>query len=144
MSVCWRGSILACALLAWPVASVGAEFNQVVTHIVDGDTFDLADGTRIRVCGIDSPEDDEPGFHESAAALEAMIAGKSIRCVQVGAGTVCDGRSKPMSRERVVAQCFVDGQDIGVLMVKGGFACDWVRYSGGAYSASPGARRCRE
>ena len=37
-----------------------------------------------------------------------MIEGKTIHCLQVGEGTVCDGRSKPNNRDRVVAQCFLD------------------------------------
>lgn len=132
------------ALLAvWlPVSPIGAtEFNQVVAHVVDGDTFDLVDGTRIRVCGIDAPEDFEPGFQQSAAALEAIIQGRAVRCVQVGGGTVCDGRSKPTNGNRVVAQCFVNGKDIAEPMVDGGFACDWKKFSGGAY-LSPGAKAC--
>ena len=30
--------------------------NVFVTHVIDGDTFDLDDGTRVRMLGIDAPE----------------------------------------------------------------------------------------
>ena len=63
-----------------------------------------------------------------------LVEGEVVRCLQVGNGTPCDGRSKPTNYDRIVAQCFVDGADIAVPMVEQGFACDWVKFSGGAYS----------
>jgi endonuclease YncB( thermonuclease family) len=72
-----------------------------------------------------------------------LIAGKNARCVQVGAGTPCDGRSKPTSYDRVVAQCFVGGIDVAAPMVQQDHACDWVGFSGGYYSRS-GGRSCQE
>lgn len=68
-----------------------------------------------------------------------MIEGKLIRCVPVGQGTVCDGRSEPKSHGRTVAQCFVAGADIAARMVHAGQACDWRKFSGGAY---PGGAVC--
>lgn len=67
-------------------------------------------------------------------ALETLIGGKRVRCVQVGSGTVCDHRSKPTNQGRVVAQCFVDGRDVAAILVEAGLACDWARFSGGHYS----------
>jgi endonuclease YncB( thermonuclease family) len=54
----------------------------------------------------------------------------------MGEGTVCDGRSKPTSRDRVVAQCFLDKLDIAEEMVRSGTACDWPKFSGGHYKIS--------
>ena len=42
------------------VATAGEPLSGPVAHIVDGDTFDMA-GLRIRLWGIDAPEDDQPG-----------------------------------------------------------------------------------
>ena len=71
-----------------------------------------------------------------------LVFRKTVRCIQVGQppGTVCDKRSKPTNRDRIVAQCFVDNHDIAEPMVKGGYACDWVKFSGGHYSHHPAGR----
>jgi endonuclease YncB( thermonuclease family) len=125
-------------LLVVPTATAhAAEFSGSVDKIVDGDTLWVCDATachKIRICGIDAPEKGEPGYYESAEALRKLVEGKAVRCVQVGNGTPCDGRSKPTNHDRIVAQCFADGADIASRMVEQGLACDWVKFSGGAYS----------
>jgi endonuclease YncB( thermonuclease family) len=80
----------------------------------------------------------------SKIALEGFVKDKTIRCVQVGDGTVCDHRSKATSEGRTVAQCFIDGShaDLGDLMVRGGYACDWVKFSGGYYSRDGAGKQC--
>jgi endonuclease YncB( thermonuclease family) len=111
-----------------------AEFTGPVTLIVDGDTFDMrtaAGVVQIRFCGINSPERGEPGYQAALDALRHMIGGKTVRCIQVGAGTPCDGRSRPTTRDRVVAQCFVRNVDIATEMVRGRHTCDWPKFSGG-------------
>jgi endonuclease YncB( thermonuclease family) len=100
-----------------------------VSHIVDGDTF-FIDRTRIRLCGIDAPEQGKPGYRQSAKFLQQMIQGKDIRCVPVGAGASCPGRAQPQTRNRVVAQCFLFGTDVADEMVKAGHAKDWRKISG--------------
>lgn len=135
-----RGLPVLALLLVAAQPVVAGELVGPVASIRDGDTFTIR-GTDIRLCGIDAPERDEPGYAAAADALRAITAGKVVRCVQVGRGTPCDGRSKPTSYDRIVAQCFVDGEDIAALLVRAGVACDWVRFSGGHYSAE-GGRRC--
>jgi endonuclease YncB( thermonuclease family) len=123
----------------------GATHHGPVTHVVDGDTFDIRhDGARvrIRICGIDSPERGEAGFEEATRTLRAMISGQTLRCVQVGEGTPCDGRSAPTSFGRVVAQCFLGERDIATEMVRRGAACDWPRFSGGHYQRVGGGSVC--
>ena len=53
-----------------------------------------------------------------------------------------DGRSRPTNYDRVLAQCFADGQDIGEPLVDVGYACDWLRFSGGHYSAGVISKPC--
>ena len=122
-----------------------ADFSGSVHKVVDGDTLWLCDVNachKIRVCGINAPDRGEPGYAESSAALAALVKGKSIRCVQVGAGTPCDGRSKTTSRDRIVAQCFAEATDIAAPMVEQGFACDWIKFSGGHYSQNGKGKSC--
>ena len=130
---------LCALLLCFSAGANAAEFTGSVVHIVDGDTFDMrtaAGVVRIRFCGIDSPEQGESGYQAALDALRHMIGGKTVRCVQVGAGTPCDGRSRPTNRDRVVAQCFVRNVDIATEMVRGRHACDWPKFSGGHYRLS--------
>jgi endonuclease YncB( thermonuclease family) len=116
-------------------------------YVADGDTFDLSVSGRIlkvRICGIDAPKSGEPGSKEAWAKLSELVHGKTVSCIQVNSppGTVCDGRSKSKNRDRIVAQCFVNGRDIAADLVQAGVACDWPKFSGGHYQRVPGARAC--
>jgi endonuclease YncB( thermonuclease family) len=119
--------------------ATAADYLGKVTAVADGDTFTMESETgkvRVRICGIDAPERGQPGYGQAAGVLAAMIEGKTVHCLQVGEGTVCDGRSKPNNRDRIVAQCFLDKLDIAEEMAKSGTACDWPRFSGGRYKIS--------
>jgi endonuclease YncB( thermonuclease family) len=101
--------------------------------VIDGDTIYVG-RLKYRLCGIDPPERGQPGSREAADHLrKLMIAGKTVRCVPVGEGTPCDGRSKRKSHNRIVALCFVDGKDIAAEMMRSGHARDWPKFSGGHY-----------
>jgi endonuclease YncB( thermonuclease family) len=140
----WRGILLAVLVVAIIVVALvfafrasAGEFAGTADKVVDGDTFWLCDAAacrKIRLCGINAPERGEAGYARASTALADIVSGKSVRCLQVGNGTPCDGRSKPINRDRIVAQCFAGRADIGAAMVAMGFACDWVKFSGGAYS----------
>src|SRR3982074_3917407 len=88
---------------------------------------------RVRICGIDAPERGPPGCVPCARIVRDLIEGKTVHCLQVGEGTVCDGRSKPTSHDRIVAQCFFNKLDIAEEMAKSGTVCDWPKFSGGRY-----------
>lgn len=141
--------LLFCALVfaALVSGSSHAEMIGQGANVTDGDTFDLSmtdHVVKIRVCGIDAPEGGQPGSREAWSALSALVYGKTVRCIQVGQkpGTVCDHRSKPTNRDRIVAQCFVDGQDIAAALVRDGHACDWQKYSAGHYQRVAGGKAC--
>ena len=129
---------------AIPIA-YAAELSGSIDKIADGDTFWVCDATacrKIRLCGADAPDKGEHGYQMSAEALRRLVEGKVVRCLQVGNGTPCDGRSKSTNHDRIVAQCFVDGADVAASMVDQGFACDWIKLSGGAYSNNGEGDRC--
>jgi endonuclease YncB( thermonuclease family) len=136
------GTFLAAAI----TASDAAEFSGQVKSVPDGDDIILCadDGpcTRVRLCGIDAPERKCPGYAEARAGLRGLVQGKRLRCIQVGSGTPCDGRSKPTNWGRIVAQCFLDDTDIAGSLVERGLACDWEKFSGGHYSRSGKGRPC--
>lgn len=129
-----RVAILVAVL--WFPAAASADYLGKVTAVADGDTFTMeveSGKVRVRICGIDAPERGQPGYGQAAGVLAAMIEGKTVHCIEVGEGTVCDGKSKPTSRDRVVAQCFLDKLDVAEEMAKSGTVCDWPKFSGGHY-----------
>jgi hypothetical protein len=101
--------------------TVAADYLGEVLAVSDGDTFTMQSETgkvRVRICGIDAPERGQPGYGQATGALSNLIEGKTVHCLQVGEGTVCDGRSKPTSHDRIVAQCFLNKLDIAEEMTK--------------------------
>jgi len=49
-----------------------------VQRVIDGDTFVLSTGERVRLIGIDTPERNEYYFQEAKGRLEELILGKEI------------------------------------------------------------------
>jgi micrococcal nuclease len=131
--------------IATIVAGNAADLSGRAT-VIDGDDIELwADGgppKRIRLCGIDAPERECPGYSEATKELRALVEGKQVRCIPVGEGTPCDRRSRPTNRDRIIAQCFIENTDIAGSQVERGFACDWERFSGGHYSRNGKGRAC--
>jgi len=56
------------------------EFDAVdrVSYIVDGDTFDVASGYRIRLADVDCPESYEYGYDQASDFLRGLIYGKQV------------------------------------------------------------------
>ena len=130
-----RVAILTAAIvLAGAYDAKAQEWNSPVARVIDGDTFQLSGPLiRIRLCGVDTPEEGQRGYHEATEYTKALVEGKTVQCRSVGEGTPCDGRSRKKSGERFVAQCIVAGRDIAMELVKAGLACAWPRYSGNHY-----------
>jgi micrococcal nuclease len=127
--------------------SAGAtEITGTPGNIVDGDTLWVCDQSachKIRLCGIDAPELSDRRGPAARRALQNLVGSSVMNCMPVGEGTVCDGRSRPTSYDRIVAHCFVHGRDLAAEMVSAGQACDWIAFSGGAYSQEGQATRCQ-
>ena len=123
---------------AAPAAAADYFYSGPVIKVTDGDTFTVShegQSVRVRFCGVDSPERSQPGYSEASKELGRLTEGKDVRCVQVGGGTPCDGRSNAASRDRIVAQCFVGDRDIAMEMICSGNAKDWPKFSGGYYAS---------
>ena len=54
--------------------------------VIDGDTLYVG-RLKYRLCGIDAPEHDEPGYREATNYLRKRVKGKTIKCTPVGQGT---------------------------------------------------------
>jgi len=99
-----------------------------VASVIDGDTIEIH-GQRIRLYGIDAPE---------GSQLCAQPTGERWRCGQraafalsdyIGSGTVeCEPRGLDRYR-RVLAVCFLRGEDLNGWLVSSGWALAFRRYS---------------
>lgn len=103
-----------------------------IAEIHDGDTIKF-DGMRIRIWGIDAPEDDQmcgstnAGDGADAALLSIIPEGTRVECVMVD----YDGYN-----DRPNAVCTTPGGvNIGARMVELGWAWDYEEYSDGEYRA---------
>lgn len=137
--------LFCCILTLGSSHSVAKDIIGTASRIVDGDTLYVCDKAvceKIRLCGINAPERKDSGGKASTDELKAIAADRELRCIPVGQGTVCDGRSKPTSGDRIVAQCFLGKRDVAGMMVGRGQACDWVKFSGGHYSRNGVGRAC--
>lgn len=98
-------------------------FTGKVIHVVDGDTVDvLTDGKetiRIRLYGIDCPENGQPFSRNAKRFVNGLCAGQEAKIVP-----------KDVDRYgRTVAEVIVDGQSVNLEVVKVGLAWHYVKYA---------------
>jgi endonuclease YncB( thermonuclease family) len=101
------------AALCLPLALMESEDR----HLIAVTSF----GVDIRLCGIDAPEKGDIRYKSSRSALRDLATGRQIRCVRVGDGSICDGRSRKTNHDRIVAQCFIGNTDIADVLVSRGY-----------------------
>lgn len=124
-----RRPAAALVVLAAVVAPAAAGTLTGPAQVIDGDGLMVA-GREIRLHGIDAPEwkqkcqdaggRDWPCGATAKAVLESLVAGRTVACVQEAR----DGYG------RVVATCFLDGQNLNAELVRRGMALAYRKYSG--------------
>ena len=62
------------------IVQVYAEVDKtdVVTRVIDGDTFDISSGERVRLADVDAPEYYESGYSDATDYLKSLIDGKTV------------------------------------------------------------------
>ncbi len=107
--------------------SVAGEFAGKV-RVIDGDTIDVGE-TRVRIHGIDAPERDQPCTTLTGQnwACGDWVT-RAVRDRYQGAHALCAAVDRDRYG-RVVARCFVEGQDIGRALVADGLAYAYRKYS---------------
>lgn len=96
-----------------------------VRYVIDGDTFRLTSGERIRIAGIDAPETHRDQAH---CAAEVALGGAAARCARA----LLDGRQVGIVRvgrsyNRTVAAVTLGGRDLARTFIDLGIARAWPR-----------------
>lgn len=98
-------------------APVGTASTATVTRIIDGDTIDTTAG-RVRVIGIDTPEQGQCGYEEATANAASIVpVGSAVALTAVGSK---DDRDKYDRLLRFVTAS--DGTDLGLAQIGDGLA----------------------
>jgi len=92
--------------------SVSAD--TIAVSVLDGDTFVLSSGKKVRITMIDTPESGEPFYNEASAHLASLVLGKKVSLKPVGSGY---DRYK-----RMLAEVYVDSVNIGRSLLSAGLA----------------------
>lgn len=99
-----------------------------VKAVVDGDTVDLENGTRVRVVGIDTPETVDPRKSVQCFGVEAsnkmkqLVTGKTIVLTKSAVGDSIDKYG------RQLYYLSLDNVDIGAKLIEDGYACAYTSY----------------
>ncbi len=96
-------------------------------RVIDADTIDVG-GTRVRLFGIDAPEMGQPCAADGRQWDCGAWTRDAVANAFEGAYARCQSRDTDRYG-RVVAQCSVDGRDIGQAIVRSGLAWAYRRYS---------------
>lgn len=86
-----------------------------MTRVVDGDTVELADGSKVRLTGIDTPERGQCGYGEATNALSQMVMGREVVLV-------AGARDDSDRYGRLLRYLEVDGVDANLAMIRSGWA----------------------
>jgi endonuclease YncB( thermonuclease family) len=70
-----------CSTTAATPAGEQAAESGVVSHVVDGDTIDVDPLGRVRLVGIDTPEQDACGYDQATAAMTDLLQGRTVQLV---------------------------------------------------------------
>lgn len=146
--------------IALPILSVfafGALFNQMQARnsepvslhvenprIIDGDTFETLDNKRVRLSGIDAPDEDGKGNVPKIAAqlyLEELVKQNGgMDCTsdfqdeKLTVEPICNTRRTSWGRSNLSCRFRSNGASVSATMVRHGYAVDYRQHSGLAYA----------
>jgi len=99
-----------------------------VLRVIDGDTIEV-NLKKIRLFGIDAPEKGQPCTRNNKPYDCGRASKEHLIFITAGANIECDEKGKD-KWGRIIGACTADGEDIGRLMVKHGWAVAYTEYSG--------------
>jgi endonuclease YncB( thermonuclease family) len=105
------------AAQAWaepPATLAPIPFACAAPRAVDGDTLDCADGTRVRLRGVDTVEHGEPGWRAAREELQRRVSPGPVTVVP-----------HHMNHGRIVGDVLVGGANVGQAMDAAGWSKLW-------------------
>ncbi len=107
-------------LLLVPMISLSQVFK--VIRVIDGDTFVIEGGERVRMIGINAPELKDPFGVESKNHLKKLIENKYVNLIKG------DDTADRDYFKRLLRYVYLDEADISLAMIDGGFALAYLKY----------------
>jgi micrococcal nuclease len=111
------GILLVMALLASGCTDSGSGIPNSTTEVVrvvDGDTFVITSGEKVRLIGVDTPETSEPYYEEATDYLSAQVLGKEV---------LLEGDTSETDKYgRLLRYVWADGLLVNERLVREGFA----------------------
>ena len=127
ISNCTSVALLVTAALIMTSPALAAEITGI-PRIVDGDTIWIGQ-VKIRLSGLDAPETDQICLD---AKGEKWACGVSARddLIRHSNGQAWECTTTGIDqKDRLLANCFIDGEDVSKWIVRSGWALSYVRYS---------------
>ena len=90
----------------------------LVVSVIDGDTIELQDGSRVRYLGIDTPETGEPFADEATAKNQELVEGKIVDLQR--------GKRDKDEYGRLLRYVYVDGIFVNAELVAQGYATAYI------------------
>lgn len=90
----------------------------LVVRVIDGDTVELQDGSRVRYLGIDTPEAGEPYYSEATARNKELVEGKVVYLQK--------GKRDRDEYDRLLRYIYVDGVFVNAELVAQGYAMAYI------------------
>jgi len=98
-------------------------FATKVTRVIDGDTFQIETGERVRLIGINAPELSDIYGKESKDYLAQLIEGKDVELQD-------DNLSSRTDRyNRLLKYVYLKGEDINNKIILNGYAIAYLKYN---------------
>ena len=101
--------------------------------VIDGDTINVH-GLRVRFSGIDAPESNYKSKEQTCLINENVIpcgeiSKKFLIDLINNEQVTCKKNKKRDPYNRILGECFINGESISRIMVKNGYAFDYPKYS---------------
>ncbi len=120
----WRRMAIAIASVVilsipWYLAQRDAPLRPLmsgkVVNVVDGDTLDVVGIGRVRLVGVNTPEENEPGYREAMEFLAEVCLGRN-------AELDIDDESPKDHYGRTLAVVYIDGTNVNAQLIRTGHA----------------------
>jgi micrococcal nuclease len=118
-----KNKILKILILFFLLISVNEIANaSLVIRVIDGDTFEIETGEKVRLIGINAPEISDIFGVESKEYLTKLIEGKDVDLVS-------DNLSSKTDRyNRLLRYVILNGEDINYKLILDGYAFAYLKY----------------